>query len=153
MKRGIRTILLSSLLGIMLLSCQSRTVYSHFEDVLVAGWSKDSVYAFDYAIADSMAHYQVLIYLRHTEMYPYQNMWLFVGDGVQQDTIEFYLANDRGEWLGNGKSGMIEMPVLYEENRLYAHTGTYRITLQQGMREDCLRGVASVGVEIVRLDE
>ena len=77
-------------------------------------------------------------------------MWLFVGHDGRQDTIEFYMANDRGEWLGNGKNGLIEMPVLYEEAYHYTK-GEHTITLQHGMREEALRGVVSVGVEVRKL--
>ena len=153
MAKRIQTTVLSSLLCLLLAGCGSDAVYSHFADVPAGGWDKDSVYAFDYPIADSTACYQILLYVRHTEVYPYQNMWLFVGDGSRQDTIEFYLANDRGEWLGNGKSGIIEMPVLYEERVHFEHGGEHRITLQHGMREERLKGIASVGVEIIRNDE
>lgn len=153
MAKRIQTTVLSSLLCLLLAGCGSDTVYSHFADVPAGGWDKDSVYAFDYPIADSTACYQILLYVRHTEIYPYQNMWLFVGDGSRQDTIEFYLANDRGEWLGNGKSGIIEMPVLYEERVQFERGGEHRITLQHGMREERLKGIESVGVEIIRNDE
>lgn len=148
MKRRIRIALLSSLLAIGMAGCRTDIVYSAFEDIDMAGWDKDSVYRFSYSIEDIAATYQILIYVRQTEMYPFQNMWLFVGHGGRQDTIEFYLANDRGEWLGNGKNGLIEMPVLYEEAWHYPAAGEYIITLQHGMREEALRGVVSVGVEV-----
>lgn len=153
MKGKILTILLSSALGLALAGCHSDTVYSRFADIGSEGWDKDSVYCFDYPIADSTAAYEILIYVRHTETYPYQNMWLFVGDDGRQDTIEFYLANERGEWLGNGRNGLIEMPVLYEESRRFEHGGTHRISLQQGMREDQLKGVATAGIEIIKVSE
>lgn len=76
----------------------------------------DSVVRFDYTIEDAQPDYQLLVYVRHTERYPYQNMWLFVEDSLRQDTIEFYLADDRGQWLGNKHHGFIEMPVLLESN-------------------------------------
>jgi gliding motility-associated lipoprotein GldH len=64
------------------------------------------------------------------------------------DTIEFYLANDRGEWLGGGLT-VKELPLLYRENHQFANSGTYRLTLQQGMREETLKGVTEVGVQIL----
>lgn len=67
-----------------------------------------------------------------------------------QDTIEFYLANDRGVWLGNGKNGLTEMPVLYEEAYRFAHSGEQVITIQHGMREEPLRGVSDVGVIVTK---
>ena len=142
--------LLRSLLAVVLAGCRTDIVYSAFEDIDMGGWDKDSVCRFSYPIEDTAATYQVLLYVRQKEMYPYQNMWLFVGHDGRQDTIEFYLANDRGEWLGNGKNGLIEMPVLYEEAYHYT-AGEHTITLQQGMREEALRGIVNVGVEVKKL--
>ena len=145
----IQILLLSSLLAAVLAGCRTDIVYSAFEDISTTGWHKDTLCRFSYPIEDTTATYRILLYVRQTEMYPYQNMWLFVGQDGRQDTIEFYLANDRGEWLGNGKNGLIEMPVLYEEAYHYT-AGEHTITLQQGMREEALQGIVSVGVEVIK---
>jgi len=113
-------------------------------------WHMDSIRHFDYSIANADAAYQIVLYVRHTEHYPYQNMWLFINDSLHTDTIEFYLADDRGVWLGNRHNGFIEMPVLYEDNHRFAAAGDYRLSLQHGMRDTLLRGVADVGMEIIR---
>ena len=97
-----------------LVSCSSDIVYSHFASIPSENWHVDSVAQFDYTIDDAQAGYQMLIYVRHTERYPYQNMWLFINDGQRADTIEFYLADDRGRWLGDKHHGFIEMPVLMQ---------------------------------------
>jgi gliding motility-associated lipoprotein GldH len=108
---------------------------------------------FEYSITDQSADYRILVYVRHTERYPYQNMWLFINDGVRRDTIEFYLADDRGQWLGNKHHGFIEMPVLIEDNYHYPDTGVYHMSIQHGMRDSLLRGVADVGLEIIKNGE
>lgn len=110
----------------------------------------DSVVRFDYAITDTATDYSVLVYVRHTERYPYQNMWLFLGDSTHRDTIEFYLADDRGQWLGDRRHGFIEMPVLYEESVHYPDTGFYYMEIVHGMRDSLLRGVMDVGMEVVK---
>lgn len=148
MKEIIRTILLSSCL--LLAACSRDTVYSEFQSVPLNEWGADSVLTYRFNIEDTTATYQMIVCVRHTEQYPYQNMWLFVGDTLRQDTIEFYLANDRGEWLGNGRNGLIEMPVLYEEAYRFAHSGEQVWHIQQGMREENLRGVSDVGFIITK---
>ena len=110
----------------------------------------DSVAHFDYTITDAQSAYRMLIYVRHTEKYPYQNMWLFVNDEFQGDTIEFYLADERGRWLGDKQHGFIEMPVLFEENKHFTDTGTYHMTIQHGMRDSVLHGITDVGIEILK---
>ena len=77
-------------------------------------------------------------------------MWLFVDNAGQTDTIEFYLADDRGRWLGDRHHGMIEMPVLMEDAKLFPDTGVYRLSVRQGMRDTVLRGITDVGLEVIR---
>ena len=113
-------------------------------------WHVDSIACFDFPVTDITASYDMLVYVRHTERYPYQNMWLFVENDRQRDTIEFYLADDRGQWLGDRHSGFIEMPVLYETDFHFADTGMHRLSVQHGMRDTLLRGVTDIGVEIVK---
>lgn len=174
MKEAIKILAVISLIG-SLCACTSKTVYSEFRSVPLREWYADSVLTYRFDITDTTATYQIQICVRHTQQYPYQNMWLFVNnqpaneslhtaldsakmalDSTElakptvQDTIEFYLANDRGVWLGNGKNGLTEMPVLYEEAYRFAHSGEQVITIQQGMREEPLRGVSDVGVIVTK---
>lgn len=135
---------------IALSSCRSDIVYSHFSPMKSEKWHIDSVQYFDYTITDASAGYRMLVYVRHTERYPYQNMWLFIENGARLDTIEFYLADDRGRWLGDKNHGFIEMPVLFEPDYHFPDTGRYSMAIQHGMRDTLLRGVTDVGVEIIR---
>ena len=145
---------------VLLSACSTGIVYSHFIPVssgektaLTDAWHMDSVAHFDYTITDAAADYRMLVYIRHTERYPYQNMWLFTGDSLCRDTIEFYLANDRGQWLGDRHHGFIEMPVLLEEHISFPDTGTYSIDIAHGMRDSLLRGVTDVGLEIIKNEQ
>lgn len=133
-------------------ACNSDIVYSHFSPISSNKWHIDSVAHFDFTVEDATPDYRVLVYVRHTERYPYQNMWLFVDDGLYRDTLEFYLADDRGQWLGDRKHGFIEMPVLLEENKHFADTGVYHYSIQHAMRDTLLRGVTDVGLEIRRVN-
>ena len=135
-------------LAVSFTSCRNDIVYSRFSSILSEKWHMDSVAQFDYTITDAQPHYRMLVYVRHTERYPYQNMWLFVGDSLHRDTIEFYLADDRGQWLGDKHHGFIEMPVLIEENKQFPDTGRYTMIIGHAMRDTLLRGITDVGFEI-----
>jgi len=141
------------ILAVSLMSCRRGIVYTQFCSIPSEKWEIDEVAPFDYTIADAEADYRMLIYVRHTERYPYQNMWLFVEDGQRADTIEFYLADDRGQWLGDKHNGFIEMPVLYEQTKHFADTGTYHLAIQHGMRDSVLRGVSDIGLEIIKVEK
>lgn len=149
MKRNL-LIILSSLL---LVACQKGVVYTEFCSIAAEGWHKDSVLYFEPCIANSNTNYQLQITLRHNDNYPYQNLWLFVDickDSTVSihDTIECYLANERGTWLGQGLS-IYELPLLYENNFQFADSGQYTISIQQGMRCDTLAGIKEVGLKII----
>lgn len=145
-----RKLLFLATLALALTACRQDIVFSQFVSIPSGEWHVDSVAQFDYQIADKEAGYQMLVYVRHTERYPYQNMWLFLDNGIQRDTIEFYLADDRGQWLGDKHHGFIEMPVLIEQNYHFSDTGHCVMTIQHGMRDSLLRGVTDIGVEIKR---
>lgn len=148
-----------TVLALLFSSCRNDIVYSQFSPVSYPDgtitssdkWHMDSAMRYDYTITDAESNYRMLIYVRHTERYPYQNMWLFVGDSLHQDTIEFYLADDRGQWLGDKHHGFIEMPVLLEENYHFPDTGSYYMTIRQGMRDSVLRGITDIGLEIQKI--
>lgn len=135
-------------LGCILSSCAKKTVYSEVYTLPCDGWHEDSVLTYSVEIEDTTAGYDVLLYVRHTQQYPYQNMWLFVGG----DTIEFYLADQRGRWLGNGWGDLREMPVIYQHNMRFPRSGYYSYTIRQGMRDSVLQGVRDVGLTIVKSD-
>jgi gliding motility-associated lipoprotein GldH len=102
-------------------------------------------------LSDSVNEYQVLINIRHTDRYPYQNLWLFVDlqrDSIllRRDTIEAQMANERGEWQGQGIS-QYALPLLYLEGQTLTQ-GEYTVSIQQGMRTEKLPGITEVGVRI-----
>ena len=132
-------------------SCQQRVVYSDFRTLPIEGWHEDSVLTFETDMQDSVGTYDVLIVVRHTNQYAYQNLWLFVENctdlGIsQRDTIEATLADDYGRWLGSGIN-RYELPLLYIKNSP-AHTCPRRFTIQHGMRTEWLKGITDVGVVI-----
>ena len=141
---------LFALLTILFPSCRNNIVYSQFSSIPLGEWHIDSTAHFDYTIADEMADYRMIVYVRHKENYPYQNMWLFLDNGERRDTIEFYMADDRGRWLGDQHHGFVEMPVLIEDNYHFADAGTYYLNIQHAMRDTLLRGITDVGLEIMK---
>lgn len=132
-----------------LTACSMKTLYTQSYDMPSEQWHKDSVQTFSTLLYESDDLHDVFVTIRHTPSYPYQNLWLFVNrpDG-QCDTLEFFLADDRGVWLGNRAGRYIEMPCLIEQGVRFSAEGRYTWQVRQGMREDQLRGISSVGLTI-----
>ena len=73
-----RKLLFLATLALALTACRQDIVFSQFVSIPSEEWHVDSVAQFNYQIPDKKVGYQVLVYVRHTERYPYQNMWLFL---------------------------------------------------------------------------
>ncbi len=151
--KSIKRSILVIIVGIFAVSCGQQTLYSEYKAIPISGWNADSVLSFTYNITDTITPCDVLLSIRHTQTYAYQNLWLFLnGLTPQQDSIEIYLADQRGVWLGNGWGNLREMPLLYMRNIVFPHSGEYTFTIQQGMREDILRGISDIGLIIQKTE-
>lgn len=134
--------------ALFLTACKTDVVYSEFYSIPSDKWSIDSIAYFDYTISDTTMDYNMQIYIRHTERYPYQNLWLFVGDSSSRDSINVFMADDRGRWYGDSNNGFIEVAVPFGEHLHFVDTGMYHLAIQHGMRDSLLQGITEVGLEI-----
>ncbi|HHT22854.1 MAG TPA: gliding motility lipoprotein GldH [Bacteroidales bacterium] len=145
-------------LVLILQACNQKEIYFSYQTIPSSGWNKDSILNFDINVEDTIFAYNVLIHLRHFGNYPYQNMWLFLEskkphDNIaQKDTIEFFLADDFGKWLGKGSGALKEMPVLYKQQIQFPDSGLYQLSIRHGMRDSILKGVNDVGVRVEKID-
>lgn len=149
-KRKIQLLLLSSIL--FLISCSKDVVYRANHEFDTEGWHKDSVICYQFPITDTTQAYDILFYVRHSGHYLYQNLWLFTGetDSILNDTIEFFLADDRGVWIGDRGNGHTTIPLQYEQNHRFDHSGEQTLYVKHGMRSDYLRGLTDMGIEVRR---
>ncbi len=152
-----KTLYLLVFIACILTSCNDYCVYNQCNDIDSHAWHKDSIQAFSPAINDTIGQYNVLITVRHDTEYPYQNLWLFVEsispDGIDvKDTVECYLADNRGKFLGDGIS-IYEMPVLYMRKIKFPKQGVYKFEIQQGMRDTILTGVRNICLSIEKYSD
>jgi gliding motility-associated lipoprotein GldH len=143
-------------ISFMAVACTSNDVYFQYKSVASKGWSKDSLYGFDIPITDTAAVYNVYVNVRNRGEYPYQNLWLFLSkstpDKIQsKDSIECYLADQRGKWLGSGLGSIMEMPVLYQQNVRFKTKGTYHYKIVHGMRDSVLAGINDIGMRVEKV--
>lgn len=139
-----------TIIAAALSGCNGRTAYADYRDIARSRWEEDSTLVWDVSVTDTLAAYDVILSVRHTPAYPYQNIWFFVENDLtgEADTLEFYLADQRGRWLGNGFGDHKEMPCLLARGVRFPHTAPYRFAVRHGMREQSLRGITEVGLFI-----
>lgn len=149
-------ILSAIVISLFIVGCTSHDVYFQYNPVSIKGWSKDTMYVFHVPITDTAATYNVYVNVRNRGEYPYQNLWLFLKKTapdkvLTKDSIECYLADNRGKWLGSGIGSIMEMPVLYEQNVKFAQKGIYNYFIVQGMRDSLLAGINDIGIRVEKV--
>jgi gliding motility-associated lipoprotein GldH len=142
------------LLGFVLLaSCNDNNIYRQNKQIDIDGWNKDSTVCFVAPIADTINDFNIYISIRNTNNYPTENLYLFVKTISPQenfivDTVNLYLADAYGKWLGKKVSRIWDNKFLFRKNVKFANTGEYTFIIQQGMRYDILDGISDVGIQI-----
>ena len=149
---------LALLVLLALHSCVNSDVYLKYKSITTHGWSKDSLYTFDIPVKDTTVRYNIYVNIRNRGEYPYQNLWLFLSrmtpDSIQSnDSIECYLADNRGKWLGSGIGSVYQMPVLYQQNVKFNKAGIYHYSIVHGMRDSVLVGINDVGMQLEKVSK
>ena len=94
--------------------------------------------------------------LRTGSDYPFRNIHLFVTvatpDGkVITDTLQFNLADEKGDWYGKGFGDIHALNLPYKSNVYFPSKGTYMFKIQHGMRIEDLNGVYDIGLRVEKI--
>lgn len=142
---------------LILFACKFESMYEKAIDIPHGEWNKKQNILFEIPVTDTLNGYDILLNIRNTNDYPYSNLFVFVTlsapNGQNKvDTLELTLADDKGKWLGHGYTGIWNNEKMYRKQVRFSHSGTYRLSVQQGMRDDVLRGIPDVGIRIERTE-
>jgi hypothetical protein len=125
-------------------------------------WTSAQPASFQFYISDTTSAYHLFFTMRHTDHYPFSNIWLRIkttGPDTNQPTdmkVEVPLAQYDGKWLGRGMNEIWEhkMPLSTEQNPIrFKKQGTYKIELQHIMRTNPLPEVMSVGISLEKISQ
>ena len=135
-------------------SCGKQTLYDHNIEV-EEPWLSTNSAKFEIDVQDTINTYNVYINIRNTTDYQYSNLYLFIktvfpNNYIAVDTAEIFLADIKGNWLGNGFGANKDSQVLFRKNGRFARKGVYHISLEQAMRDTKLYGIKSIGIRIER---
>lgn len=140
------------------ISCENKAiVYNNYYDFSNATWSHNDSIIFNWTVEDTNSIYNIDIQLRASNAYKWSNIFIFSdvffpNGKARRDTMEYYLANSNGHWIGE-RSGLIvqyQFPI-YKKIRLPL-IGDYKFFIQQAMRDTVLNEILNVGIKITRLD-
>lgn len=156
MKQVFQLAIIASLLT-ALSACDTNRVFDEFKPVSQASWDKDSLVVFNIPVTDTVQNYNLYINIRNDINFAYSNLWLFINieqpDGASiRDTFEMVVADASGKWLGEGFGGLKTRKVVYRSNVYFPNSGNYKVSVQQGMRENKLEGISDVGFRVEKME-
>jgi gliding motility-associated lipoprotein GldH len=108
---------------------------------------------FQFNITDTVSFHDFFINVRNGEEYPYSNVYLFMEMEFPNakrsiDTINCYLADPTGKWLGTGIGKLYDQRFRIRNRKQFPLAGRYTVTIRQGMRTPELEGIYDVGFRI-----
>ena len=112
---------------------------------------------FNYLVEDTISQNQLIIKLRHTVEYEFQNLFLFI-KSEKMDTIEIQLANKEGRWLGKGVGDIRTVDFVYKNKKVFSKKGDLIIEIEQAMRYgnfekiQQLKHIESIGFRVEKND-
>ncbi len=152
---SIGLVVLSSVLAILLFSCDDGRIYDKFHDFDANVWHMDSTQTFSFDIKDNEEEYSFFYLIRNTADYSYYNLYLkfTIEDSLHQvvhsELQELILFDPKtGKPYGSGLGDIFshEFPAIEHISLPYA--GTYTFAVRQYMRTENLNGIQSVGLKI-----
>ena len=144
-----------SVLALLTGACDPNRVYDRNEPVNPDGWMPRDPKVFQVDISDTISIYNLYISLRHTNDYPFSNIYFFIRttfpDGqLYSDTVEYLLTDPSGQWLGKGLGKIKDNRYPFRKGIHLPEKGTYVFSIEQAMREKYLKGIHDVGLRIER---
>ena len=139
--------------------CMPAPYYQKEEVIPQNAWAYNYKPAFTFDITDTTTVYQPYFLIRHTQAYPYCNVWVWLyiktpGDTViKKERINITLAETTGKWLGRGMGEIYEqrMPIYLGDSLIFNRQGTYKISMEQNMRINPLPEILNVGLRLEKL--
>lgn len=147
-----------SILGVSLIilavsSCNSNLLFTNETVMPENTWNLFNNPEFTYKVTDTLQRTDIFFTLRTGSQYPFRNIFLFVtttspdGNSIT-DTLEYFVADEKGSWLGKGFGDIRELKLPYRQNVYFPLKGPYIFSIRHGMRVGDLQGIYDIGVRI-----
>jgi gliding motility-associated lipoprotein GldH len=119
-------------------------------------WAYVNPVKYDVNITNADIPYNLYFNLRVTADYKYSNIFVLMhqtGPDKKQlvTRYEFKLANNDGEWLGNGSGNLYSYQMMYKSEYKFPAKGVYHFAIEQNMRDNPLHEVSDVGLRVEKV--
>ena len=144
-------------------SCSDSIVFSKYKTLENSEWNSNENIFFEFEVLDTLNPKNIFINLRNNSKYAYSNIYIisemnFPNGTKIVDTLQYEMANNKGEFLGKGFANIKENKLFYKENKIFPELGTYSFKLRHAMRNNgetnsipSLEGIQDGGLTIEKI--
>ncbi len=134
-------------------ACHNNSAFEQYQPTSPTAWDMNQPAHFEVNMSDTVGRYNVILHIRNTDSYPYQNIWVFThstapDSTIAIDTLSCYLADNHGRWINKSFLSEHNMSLLYMSNIRFPKIGTYTFDIAHGMRDSLLQGISRIGITI-----
>jgi gliding motility-associated lipoprotein GldH len=142
----------------LVVSCGKNVIYSDSNTMQGKTWRLRDIPVFKVPVTDTINSNNIYLVLRTGSSYPYRNIFLFVTTFSPErksitDTLEYDIADEKGNWYGKGFGDIHELKLPYKKNVFFPVSGEYQISVQHGMRIEDLKGVYDLGLRVEKTNK
>ena len=133
------------------IGCGDNYIANETKTIPAYGWTYRDSLAYHFDISDTTKLYNLYLDIKHDDTYPLQNLYTFIKtdypNGKQyKQQLNIDLASKSGNW--NGKKSWFgneyNTRIVLQEGAFFNQIGTYKLGLQQYLRQDSLQGLKSL---------
>ncbi len=138
----------------LLLGCGPDVAFEKSVGVGSAGWTYSDSVAFEFPVADTSGHYDLVLSVTHGEDFPYQNFYVRLNTHLPDGTVlsqplSLQLADNFGTWYGDCSGGSCTTDISLQEDTRFTELGAHRLVVSQYSRRDPLPEITDLGFRIV----
>ena len=141
----------------ILVSCNRKTVYDHYEHTPLTGWEKNDTLIYRMPVFDEEGEYSEILGMRISDNYPFTSVSIIVDNTIipkgnplnfttQSDTITCSLFDSDGSIKGDGVS---IFPYRNHIKNLSVEKGdSLEIRVRHNMKREILHGIRDIGIQL-----
>lgn len=153
LKKLIFVVFLFVIIHLIFSSCRNKTILNNKTIFQENDWYWSDSFKDTIRVTDTINTYNIFITIDLDENYQYSNLYLFVNtilpdSSILTDTVNFYLADEKGKWHSKNRFGKISNKLPYKVNVRFPYKGEYVFDVEQAMRVNPLKNVKSCGIKI-----
>jgi gliding motility-associated lipoprotein GldH len=142
----------------LLQACTDDVIFDSSKELPEAVWKSSDIVKFAVPVSDTLQPVNFYFNVRNKTDYAFSNLFLFMktfypNGKISIDTIECFLADNEGRWLGRSRNGRVDNRILFRKAIKFPLKGNYSFEFEQAMRTEDLRGIQNFGIRIEKFEK